>query len=311
MSNTRLIRSAAAVLLVGGVMIAAGASAQTSEPDPAAAPAVENLGEPAGGILSSSSLPGLSTVTDSLDNAMNDVRVYIVNPSLDYAGRSVQAVRSEAAAAWSSASNELSGGMGSVLNSAAQIPQWPRMATQRFIDRMNNREFENFSDLVDQSGFAISNVELGIGIIPNINVHFTHTRDISEAEFRALEDEIRDYTSELGPVSGYIETTILQGLLEAARQTRGARLKGVGVTLFPLPAVRLNFDPFDFSDRGPSQVVSAAELERIANQAEQRYLKDLEELEERLTRLIKQASDPAAADPSSAGGDASVEPARQ
>ena len=306
MSNCRLIRTAASVLFAASLIYSAGAGAQSSQSAPQAQAPTDGNAAPSDGDQSSGriTVPGLSTMSDTLGSVMQDVKVRVVDPPVGYATKSVRAVGDGASTALSSAGKSVSIRLGSVWHDVTEVRNWPKDAIDDFIKRLNDREFANFSTLVDKSGFAISNVEVGLGIIPSVSVHFTHTRDITAQEYAALEDEIRDYSSELGAVGSYIETTILRGLLVAAQETKGARLTGVGITLFPFPSVRLNFDPFDYSDRSSSKV-NMSQLEKIAGEAEQRYLKDLEELERRLEQLIKEAN------PSAATEGGSVKPAGQ
>jgi len=139
----------------------------------------------------------------------------------------------------------------------AKSAYWPANAMDKFVEHMHSEGFEEFAELVDDTGFAIAEVEVSIGIIPDLAVEFKHERDLTKEELDEVENKIMEYISRQSKSAGYIESVILHNLVEAGKISARTDLSGVTVKLFPFPGLVLSFDPFGYEEREAEEIKSA------------------------------------------------------
>jgi len=135
-----------------------------------------------------------------------------------------------------------------------------------------------FHRLVNESGFALSDVKVGVGIIPELAVEFRHERDLTPAEIQALQIKIDDHTRTASGVVGYFEALVLRRLLKAGEYSGGMRISEVHVNLFPLPGLDMLFDPFHFEKEQNEMLADAYNLSKADSQS-------LKVIEDRISKI--------------------------
>jgi len=135
-----------------------------------------------------------------------------------------------------------------------------------------------FHQLVNESGFAIADVKVGMGFIPELAVEFRHERDLTAAEVQALQIKIDDHVRTASGVVGYFEALVLRRLLKAGEYSGGMRISEVHVNLFPLPGLEMLFDPFHFEKEQNEMLDEAYKLSKAE-------LESLKVIEDRISKI--------------------------
>jgi len=108
---------------------------------------------------------------------------------------------------------------------------------QRF-KRTVDTDLSSFDALVRQSGFRISSISVGAGLVPEVSLSMEFLRRLSEPEKTALMARVTDASG----VVGTIERSIVMTLLNAAESVYavrgdGYRLTGVDIDVDVIPNV--------------------------------------------------------------------------
>ena len=154
--------------------------------------------------------------------------------------------------------------------------------SQDFIDEVKKKLQEDktsdFAKLVSASGFALTNVVVGVGLIPSLDVEFRHERDLSPEERAEFEKMIQAYAEKTSGLIGYLETILLRNLARAGKLSGGLRIGELHVDLFPLPGLDLFFDPFHVEKKRDEMLFSSDEHTRT-------YRAEFHVLEQRIKKL--------------------------
>jgi hypothetical protein len=193
---------------------------------------------------------------------------------------------------WDSSTGTLSAVVGGIGNSVGalsdkvtQSPYWPPNAMDQFVEDLHGDAFTEFAELVARTGFAISDVKVGVGIVPDLAVEFKHVRDLTKEEIVAVEKLIKEYTSHATKKVGYIESILLHNLVVAGKYSATTDISSVSVKLFPFPGLVLKFDPFHYTERKANKLKSAFDLATITSVEEDQLEKRLNNIEAEIEKL--------------------------
>jgi hypothetical protein len=114
-----------------------------------------------------------------------------------------------------------------------------------------------FALLVKDSGFALANIRVEVGIIPELAVEFRHERNITADEDKAFQVKVSDYVKKSKGAVGYFEGLLLGRLAKASQYTGGMRISEVHIDVFPLPGLEVFFDPFRFEEEQTDMLIDA------------------------------------------------------
>ncbi len=185
--------------------------------------------------------------------------------------------------------NAVVGGIGSSMGALSETVKksayWPANAMDKFVEDLHSDEFAEFAQLVEDTGFAVADVKVGVGIIPDLAIEFKHVRDLSDKEIAEVDRQINEYTSRASKAAGYIESVILHNLVDAGRYAGKTDLSSVSIKLFPLPGLVLKFDPFDYEEHKAIKLKSAFDLANIATEAEKKLEQRLTNIEDAIKKL--------------------------
>lgn len=179
---------------------------------------------------------------------------------------------------FSSVNNALTASADGVYEAISLLSAVPNQLLNTVVADLNGEQFEEISHLINQSGFAISAVKVGLTLFPHAEVHFSHVRDLSPEELQAFESQIENFLEHHKSTVGYIEVALLRGLESAGRYAASSDLAGVRVHLFPLPGITAIFDPFDYEEEHANSIIEAVEQSASALELER-------ELEMRLMNI--------------------------
>lgn len=170
-------------------------------------------------------------------------------------------------------SNALMNGVEGTYNSAVQmvvaVPDLPNKAGRAFFGNMRGHDFHKFLDLVYETGFALTDVEVGVHLLPSLSIYFEHEEDLTEEARAEITQKIDDYVKDPSNNAGYIEAAVLRALIRAGTYSGEIDLKGVDISILPLPGLSLTFDPVRVQQRDEIRNEKAAKnadlaLEEIA-----------------------------------------------
>ena len=171
-----------------------------------------------------------------------------VQPAATYMGETAVQVGSGTVDIALSSMDVIGDGANSVWNTVVSVPGIPGRAMEGFVTGLQSGHFKEFAHLVDETGFAIADVKVGVGLIPELGMEFKHVRDLSPDELADAEIAIEEYTTGPDAKGGYLEAAILRSLVEAGKRAGDFDLNTVDIHLFPLPGLTLKFDPFDYEE---------------------------------------------------------------
>ena len=197
---------------------------------------------------------------------------------------------------YSSASQVVSDGFemayDSVSKAAVDVASFPFRTVSRFSESIHSGEFEKFLTLVYESGFVLSEVDVGVELLPVLSVYFEHERSLSEEEQATVTQSIEDYISNEENSVGYAEAFILRSLMKAGAYSADVDLKGVDISVFPLPGVTLTFDPVRNQIRNEMRIEESSVESEKALQLEKMLEDRLKRLEAEIALLNDAAAEP-------------------
>lgn len=154
--------------------------------------------------------------------------------------------------------------------------------SEEFVDEVKKKLQEDktseFAKLVSESGFVVSNVVVGVGIIPSLDVVFRHERDLSPEELTAFQQKVTEHAEKSSGLIGYLETVLLRNLTRASQLSGGLRISELHVDLFPFPGLALLFDPFHVEKQRDDMLFSADEFTK-------NHASEISALEQRIDKL--------------------------
>lgn len=252
-----------------GQFAAPGAIAQE------AAPALTIPSEPRP--LEERSLP-LQALGASLQAGVDYASRTTIDPAADYIAAGFVWLRDGSVSALDTMASGVATTFDMAVDTVASLPDLPNRSARRFVDSMRGERLEEFGEMVTETGFELSEISVGLELIPHFSFHFLHRRDLTPEELEEASANIEAFIAEESKAVGYVETVVLRSLLRAGTYAGDVRLRTVEVAIFPLPGVTLAFDPlhaeYDIAERNAAAARNA-----------QRALELEAELEERLEAL--------------------------
>jgi hypothetical protein len=135
-----------------------------------------------------------------------------------------------------------------------------------------------FAALTRESGFGLSNVKVGLGMIPELDVEFKYERGLSPEEIAAYKVKVTNYVSKAPAPLGYFEKLVLRRLLKAGEMSGGMRISELHIDLVPLPGLEVFFDPLRVEEEQDRMLAEAYDLAKWGE-------KNLKTIEERISRI--------------------------
>jgi hypothetical protein len=175
------------------------------------------------------------------------------------------------------------GAASTVIGSVMVLEDWSVNIVKKLESHL--RVDGEFAALVKESGFALSNIKVGIGIIPELDAEFQHERTLSPAEIAAFKTKVNNYVSKAPAPLGYLEKLVLRRLLKAGEMSGGIRVSELHIDLIPLPGLEVFFDPMRFEEEHNQMLVDAYEGAKAGE-------KNLKSIEERISRIEAMLSTP-------------------
>lgn len=128
------------------------------------------------------------------------------------------------------------------------IEDWSESVIKEVERHLRADDTSDFSKLLKESGFVLTNINIGVGIIPKLDVAFKHERNLSIEEMDTFRKNIEEYSNKSGGIVGFIEVVLLKKLLKAGEYSGAARISEIKINLFPLPDLEVSFDPLHFQE---------------------------------------------------------------
>jgi hypothetical protein len=180
------------------------------------------------------------------------------------------------AAGTSAAVNATAGAASALVGGVTALEDWSIGLLRKLESHL--RADGEFAILMKESGFMLSNIKVGVGMIPELDVEFRHKRSLSREEITAYKVKINNYVSKEPKLLGYFEKLVLRRLLKASEMSGGAHISELHIDLFPLPGLEIYFDPLRFDEE---QNRRSAEAYSLAKSWEN----NLKSVEERISRI--------------------------
>lgn len=134
--------------------------------------------------------------------------------------------------------------------------QMVRSAAQA--ERRHAQARDEFSWLMNITGYKLKEIESYIGLIPSLSLTFGQARELTEADRDYVEQQLeRHARRNPGPLAA-MQRAIVRTVLEAS-EIGGFSVEKVEIDIFPLPKVKLSLTPAD----APVSVDSARILRQI------------------------------------------------
>lgn len=168
------------------------------------------------------------------------------------------------------------GAASAVVSGVMALEDWSIGLVRRLENHL--RSDGEFAALMRESGFVLSNIKVGVGIIPELDVEFRHERSLSPEEIKAFKAKVKDYVSKAPAPLGYFEKLVLRRLLKAGEMSGGMRVSELHIDLVPLPGLEVFFDPLRFEEEQNRMIAEAHSLAKSGEQA-------LKSIEERIARI--------------------------
>jgi hypothetical protein len=167
----------------------------------------------------------------------------------------------------------------------AALEDWSANIVRQVESHLRADPTSEFAVLVRESGFALTDVKVGVGLIPDLTVEFRRERNLDPTESQAFKTRVDAYArNAAGPV-GYFEGLLLRRLLKAGEYSGGMRISEVHVDVFPLPGLQVFFDPFGFEEEENKMLVDAYDMAQAETT-------DLKSIEERISKIEAMLSAP-------------------
>jgi hypothetical protein len=143
------------------------------------------------------------------------------------------------------------------LSSLTAVEDWSANLVREVESRLRSDGTSEFAILIKESGFALTNIKVGVGIIPELVVEFRHERRLTPDEITAFRTKVDDYARKSAWPVGYFEGLLLRQLSKAGEYSGGMRISELHVDVFPLPGLAVFFDPFRYEEEQNKMLVDA------------------------------------------------------
>jgi hypothetical protein len=219
----------------------------------------------------------LSASTSFITTAAYGATEWISETSEDIA-ESVEETTDWIASETTTAAHAATGTVNEALDGLWIMEDWSEEFVEEVKKKLQEDKTSKFAMLVSESGFVLTNVVVGVGMIPSLDVEFRHERDLSPEELAAFKKKVTDYADKAGGLMGYLETVLLRNLARAGQLSGGLRIGELHVDLFPFPGLALLFDPFHVEKERDQMLFSADEFART-------HVSEIDALEQRIDKL--------------------------
>ncbi|WP_439596599.1 hypothetical protein [Falsiroseomonas sp.] len=108
----------------------------------------------------------------------------------------------------------------------------------------NRAQNDDFTWLMDISGYKLKEIESSIGLIPTFGLTFGQARELTEADRDYVERMLERHAQRNSGPLAVMQRTIVRGILDAT-EIGGFTVDKVDVDLFPLPRVKFVLTPTD------------------------------------------------------------------
>ena len=110
--------------------------------------------------------------------------------------------------------------------------------------RRSRTQNDDFTWLMDISGYKLKEIESSIGLIPSFGLTFGQARELTEADRDYVERMLERHAQRNSGPLAVVQRTIVRGILDAT-EIGGFTVDKVDVDLFPLPRVKFVLTPTD------------------------------------------------------------------
>lgn len=219
----------------------------------------------------------LSSGASFVTTAAYDASEWISEKSQDVA-ETAQETADWIASETTIAASAATGTVNEALDGLWILEDWSEEFVKGVKEKLLEDKTSEFAKLVSESGFVVSSVVVGVGMIPSLDVEFRHERDLSPEEFAAFKKKVEEYAKSSG-LMGYLETVLLRNLARAGELTGGLRISELHVDLFPFPGLALLFDPFNVEKKRDEMLFNADEFARKHGSEVDALIRRIEKLE--------------------------------
>jgi hypothetical protein len=164
------------------------------------------------------------------------------------------------------------------VSSLTIFENWSGNLVKKIENHLRGEGAGAFHHLILESGFALTDVQVGVGIIPDLTVNFRHVRNLTPAESEVIKTKIDAHARAAPGIIGFFEAIVLRRLLKAGQYTGGMRISEVHVSLFPLPDLEVLFDPFSYENDKNQKIAGADSLSKADSQS-------LKAIEDRVSKI--------------------------
>jgi hypothetical protein len=187
------------------------------------------------------------------------------------------------AASTSAAVSATAGAASALVSGVMALEDWSISLVKRLEGHL--RADAEFAALMRESGFALSNIKVGVGMIPELDLEFKYERGLSPQEIAAYKAKINNHVSKAPAPLGYFEKLVLRRLLKAGEMSGGMRISELHIDLVPLPGLEVFFDPLRLEEEQDRMLAEAYGLAKSGQ-------KNLKSIEERISRIEALAMTP-------------------
>jgi hypothetical protein len=173
----------------------------------------------------------------------------------------------DAAAAFDSAINSLQDMFSDFVNNLVEpftestVGSVTKVTPVTLLNRMENRS-HFFSHLSD-AGYSLAEIDMSVGVIPDIRLKFQMVRELSDADRRAAERGLEIDDKLVPGVTAMAQRQIIRTLL-AVSESGEMRVGKLVIGVLPLPSADFTIEPAD----SPMSEEHNSLLQAIKNQAE-------------------------------------------
>jgi hypothetical protein len=178
----------------------------------------------------------------------------------------------------SAAANSLVATASAIVGEWIIVEGWSERVVKEIEHRLRAKDAGEFSALLKESGFVLTNINIGVGLIPDLDIEFTHERTLSPEELSAFKAKVQKYVEKTDSIVGFAEGLILKKILKAGEYSGAAHISDIRIDLFPLPDLMVSFDPLRFKDEQNKMIADAYDFSQSG-------AKDLKSMHERLLKI--------------------------
>lgn len=176
------------------------------------------------------------------------------------------------------AANSLVSAASAVAGEWIVVEGWSESVVKEVERRLRANDSGEFSTLLKESGFVLTNINIGVGLIPELDVEFRHERSLSPEELTVFRTKVQEYVKKSNSIVGFIEGALLKKMVKAGEYSGTAHVSDIRIDLFPLPDLRVSFDPLRFQEEQDKMLAEAYDFSQSG-------AKDLKSLHERLLKI--------------------------